>query len=737
MYVKERFILNDYTKDLLQDLEPPFKNNYFGEITYYRTYSRDINGKQENWADSCIRVIEGTFSIRKDHYIKNYISWNEKYWQEYASEMGIALFNLYWSPAGRGVRNMGTDYVYEEGAMCLYNCSATQMHFPYYEDLCWAIDCLMLGVGVGFGLIRNDKIEFKNPKGSYDYVIEDSREGWVDSVRAKLMPYIYGSSMPRFIYDKIRPQGAPIKRFGGTASGPEPLKYYHQQIDKDIELYMTDKYYDSIMLQADLCNQAGIMVVVGNTRRSAEIFDSGINDTTFLNLKDYSKNPRRAEWGWMSNNSVHLEKDQDFERLGEIAKRVIENGEPGYFNLQNFQYGRIGKNDKIRKDKARNMNPCAEIPLEAGFDAQGQRIREVCNVGETYPTRCPDIETWYKGVEYCTNYCSTVALLPTHQPSTNRVVTRNRRIGVGITDFTGWMEEENVSIITKYLRKGYKIIRKINKQLANEAGIPESIRVSTFKPGGTMPRVAGKQPGAGYPNAEWMLRRIRIARNIPIHKLMVEANIPYEADYFSQNTDVFECPVPCGSAPPVEEISVWQQAFNLVLLQREWADNAVSNTLMFRPKWRLTKRFSRIEGINNPFESTKYWLLKNVDHDTYNELMNQFSKYYEEFCHGPWKIKQRLSAQLRADEICIYEYDPKHEEDSIEPLLAAIAPLTKSVSLLPQTDKGVYLQMPEEAITKEEYETRLSRIKKIDWSRLSSSDGIDEKFCNSDTCSME
>lgn len=112
-----------------------------------------------------------------------------------------------------------------------------------------------------------------------------------------------------------------------------------------------------------------------------------------------------------------------------------------------------------------------EIPLEH---------REVCNVAETLPTMCPMIEDWLDACEYATFYCSTVALLPTHQPSTNRVVARNRRIGVSIIDVSGWKEEFGVSKLTRYMRDGYKLIRKVNKRLADEAGVPESIRVTTI-----------------------------------------------------------------------------------------------------------------------------------------------------------------------------------------------------------------------------------------------------------------
>src|SRR5690606_17195977 len=108
MYIKERFSLNG--KEKIKDMKPLFGYNGFGEIVYYRTYSRiKDNGENENWSDTVIRVIEGIFSIRKDWYIKNRIAWDDNHWQEYAFNMAIALFKMEWLPPGRGLWAMGTD----------------------------------------------------------------------------------------------------------------------------------------------------------------------------------------------------------------------------------------------------------------------------------------------------------------------------------------------------------------------------------------------------------------------------------------------------------------------------------------------------------------------------------------------------------------------------------------------------------------------------------------------------
>jgi len=357
MFVKERFELDQYTCDLLLDMEPPFGNS-FGEFLFYRTYSRNIDGHQENWADCIIRVINGVMSIRKDHYVKNHIFWDQKYWKEFSRKLSISAFKMQWLPGGRGLFHCGTEFTYERGSMALYNCSYLDLTDNLGDDIAWLMDCLMLGVGVGFSPIRNDNLKLKNPKGSFEFVIPDSREGWCESEKLLIESYLYGSSKPKMIYDEIRGPDLPIKGFGGLSSGPKPLMEYHKQTEYNLDRHITDKYYDSVILKTDLANQAGVAICAGNIRRSAELAQLSINDPTFKDLKDYNKYPQREAWGWLSNNSVDLEERHDFDKLNEIAERVIIRGEPGIKNLRNFPKGRIGKKDKLRKDIGRNVNPC-------------------------------------------------------------------------------------------------------------------------------------------------------------------------------------------------------------------------------------------------------------------------------------------------------------------------------------------------------------------------------------------
>ena len=599
-----------------------------------------------------------------------------------------------WLPPGRGLWAMGTDFMWERGSMALQNCGYMEVHTS--EDIGWIMDALMCGVGTGFKPERDPELQAYIPSGpTINHLITDDREGWVESVVMLINSYlIEGSNSIDFAYGLIREEGLPIKGFGGTSSGPAPLQTLHDQIRGFMLNYINNPDYDSVRLKMDIVNAVGACVVAGNVRRSAEIALMPIDDPTFMDLKDYDKYPERAAFGWLSNNSVVLEADEDFDYLGDIAARVIKNGEPGFMNMQTLNQGRLGKHDNLREDVATGLNPCGEQPLESG---------ELCCLAETLPTRCPDFQTWFKACEYATMYASTVTLLPTHSTRTNAVIMRNRRIGVSLVDVTGWLEKEGAHNVTKYLRKGYKIVRSVNRWANSEAGIPESIRVTTIKPGGTIPKIAGRTGGIGYPTFGLTLMRVRVAENSTVRPILDAANVPYEPDIHDPKTLVYEWPIDQSSAKPATEASVWEQAMNVIMLQREWSDNAVSNTLYFKPKWVLVKTDTDAAlGEGNYRDGGRYKV----------EMDN-------------WGRKNR------------YDYDPNHEENDLPRLLGMIAPLTKSISLLPHAAVGVYPQSPQTGISQQEYDERLATLKPMDWSRLTNHEPEGENYCQGDACAID
>lgn len=576
MLVEERFYLPEDVRAALRSRPIRWGFGAFSEAVYYRTYSRrKEDGGQETWADTVIRVVEGVMSIRKDHYKKHGIRWDKQYWDAISARMALFMFDMKFLPPGRGLWAMGTDYVFERGSHALNNCGFIEVEDDLGQAAYWLMDSLMLGVGVGFST-NNARLRkaLKPGPNRTVFSIPDSREGWAQSVQMLIDSYFTNddAAIVEFDYSQIRPAGSPIRGFGGTASGPEPLRQLHERIRRFLDDYADEKI-SSTRLIVDVMNAIGACVVAGNVRRSAELATGSIYDKEFLNLKNYELYPERAEIGWMSNNSVVLRESDDFLLLPTIADRIRDNGEPGVINLMNVQkYGRFKEK---WPDRATGFNPCAEIPLES---------YELCNLAEVFPTRCRNEREIYEAMELATIYASTVALLPSHSWETNKVVERNRRIGVSISGIADWVDATNIAHLTRVLRNGYeRVVFPTNRRLADEAQVAPSIRITTVKPSGTISQLAGVSPGMHWPVHRYYIRRMRVSEGSPVAERLIAAGIPYEPDLYSDNTLVFEFPQAAGKGKTrsVADVSIWEQAAMVAFLQREWSDNAVSNTLTF------------------------------------------------------------------------------------------------------------------------------------------------------------
>ena len=387
------FKISDDFIDSYRSKKPPFGysdagGNSVGEITFLRTYSRiKDNGEKETWTDVCERVINGMYSLQKDHCKKNRLPWNDVKAQASAKEAFDRLFNLKWTPPGRGLWVMGTHIVnVQKNSAALQNCafvSTAEMtkHNPA-KPFGFLMEASMLGVGVGFdnkGADKDFTIHEPNFANQVNYVIEDNREGWVESVTLLLNSYLKSDqNYLVFDYSKIRPSGTPIKTFGGTAAGHEPLEKLHNYIRKIFENRKNDKLTRVDI--ADIGNLIGVCVVSGNVRRSAELLIGRLDDKEFLNLKNSSVFPERNSydpkspgWGWMSNNSVETSVGTD---LSDIVDGIALNGEPGVIWLDvSRKYGRLADPVNNKDWRVAGYNPCAEQSLES---------YECCTLVETY-----------------------------------------------------------------------------------------------------------------------------------------------------------------------------------------------------------------------------------------------------------------------------------------------------------------------------------------------------------------
>jgi len=581
------FKLDDSFVSKYEKIRPPFGFNGFGELVYKRTYSRIMeDGKNEEWADTIKRVVNGTYNLQKRWIQERGLEWSDHKAQKSAKEMFDRIFYMKFLPPGRGLWAMGTEITEERGLYAaLNNCafvSTEKIRDEFSKPFKFLMDMSMLGVGVGFDTKGAGEIIVKGPdyRRQKDlFAIPDTREGWVEGTGRLIDSYLMGVNPVEFNYDNLRKKGALINGFGGKSSGPEPLK----ELFSGLEAVLNKEIGKPLGSRAivDIQNLIGRCVVAGNVRRTAEIALGEISDEEFLDLKNYKRNPEREDYGWTSNNSIFAELGMDYH---EIAERIRDNGEPGLIWLENMRkFGRMGDPPNNKDKKVMGCNPCVEQSLES---------YELCNLVETFPQNHKDMKDFLRTLKFAYMYAKTVALGETHWAETNRVLLRNRRIGCSISGVAQFVAEKGLNELKEWLQKGYDIVQHYDKVYSNWMAVPRSIKTTSIKPSGTVSSVAGATPGMHWPISEYYIRRMRLGRNNELIGPLKKAGYSVKNDKKDKSSSVVEFPIHVGERIRSEEkVSMWEQFEMVSFLQENWADNQVSSTIKFDPE----KEGSQIE----------------------------------------------------------------------------------------------------------------------------------------------
>jgi len=356
----QSFRLTQSFLDKYKKIKPNFGFNGLGEFVFMRTYSRITEtGKNETWQQTVQRVVEGIYSIQRQHIEDYNLGWNQTKSQKSAQEMYDRIFNFKMLPSGRSLWAMGTNIIKERGlAEALYSCcflTTENINENPSKPFANAMDFLMCGIGIGADLKGANKIVVKQPhEKTHEFIVPDSREGWVESIELLIDSFFVGKNYV-FDYSLIRKAGEPIRTFGGISAGSKPLRELHKSISKFLTKNIGKPITSKII--ADIFNVIGKAVVSGNIRRSAEILIGSYEDKEFMDLKNYKINPDRRSYGWSSNNSIYADIGMDY---SDSSSRTIKTGEPGYIWIENARkYSRIRATEANYKDKrASGLNPC-------------------------------------------------------------------------------------------------------------------------------------------------------------------------------------------------------------------------------------------------------------------------------------------------------------------------------------------------------------------------------------------
>ena len=553
-----------------------------GYLVYSRSYARALeNGGHEEYWQTCRRVVEGVFTVQLRHCKAYGLPWNGRKAQNSAQEMFERMWQFKFTPPGRGLWAMGTDFVFEKGSACLFNCafrSTKDIDINFSAPFVWIFDMSMMGVGCGFDTEGSKREVFLRlpRKTSESHVVEDSREGWVEITRRVLDAYVGKDTLPEKIdFSQIRPAGSIIKGFGGTCPGSKPLEELIEKLQFHLNNYVReDKAVDATLI-VDITNLIGAAVVAGGIRRTALIALGDFNDVEFRKLKDPVNldNPMLARWS--SNNTLKASLGDNY---NEPAAQTAVNGEPGYYWLDNARrFGRMIDPANDADFRVSGINPCGEICLE---DA------ETCNISETFPSIHDGLEDYLRTLKYAYMYCKTVTLIPTHSEITNQVQMRNRRLGISQS---GIIENINRIGFREHIRwcdEGYKELKKLDRIYSEWLCVPTSRKLTTVKPSGSVSLLPQVTPGIHFPHSQYYIRRVRLSKDSSITQAMIDAGYKVEPDVMQPDyTSVVEIPVQEKHfSARKKDVSMWQQLELAAQMQAYWSDNAVSITVTIKPE---------------------------------------------------------------------------------------------------------------------------------------------------------
>ena len=553
--------------DSYKDKTSPWGFGGLGEVVYLRTYSRPIEelGRNETWTETLVRAINGAADIGTSLNVFE------------AEALFDHMFNLRCSLSGRALWQLGTPLVKKFNATSLNNCYFTNIE--KVEDFELLFEYLMLGGGVGFSVERSKIHDLPKVKAGVsithersndaDIIVPDSRQGWKRLLHSVLKSYFDTGKSFSYSTILIREFGAPLKTFGGTASGPGALIEGINDICKVMQNREGKKLRSIDVL--DICNIIGRIVVSGSSRRSAQIAIGDPDDVLFIRAKNWSTGAIPA-WRANSNNSIYA--DAYDEIMQELWKGYDGSGEPyGLVNRKLARsHGRLG--ERSVDNSIEGFNPCAEIGLSDG---------ESCNLSTIF---LPNVESLEQLKEISTllyKIQKQITRLDYPYAKTNEIVKKNARLGQSITGVLQCSEEK-----VAWLDDAYKHLKAYDEAYSKEKGWPTSVRLTTVQPSGTLSLLPGVTPGIHPGFARFYIRRVRFGASDPLvdacrkrgYKIQWDIGIDGREDHMRYVVD-FPCESPEGAVLAAEMTAIEQLEW-VRKMQTVWADNAVSVTVYYR-----------------------------------------------------------------------------------------------------------------------------------------------------------
>ena len=535
--------------------------------------------RRENWDETVARY----FNFFDEH-IKEVTGYTVT--AEERKQLEEAVLNLDIMPSMRCLMTAGEALKRENVAG--YNCSYVAVDNPRSFDEILYI--LMNGTGVGFSV--ESKYVDQLPVVPEELFptettiqVADSKLGWAKALK-ELIHLLYAGQVPNWDLTKVRPAGAPLKTFGGRASGPGPLdelfKFVVASFRKAAGRKLTTLECHDIV-----CKIAEI-VVVGGVRRSALISLSDLSDDRMRVAKSgdwWKENVQRA----LANNSFVAKEKPD---VGIFMREWLSlyesrSGERGIFSraASKKQAEKFGRRDP---DHDFGTNPCSEIIL---------RSREFCNLTEVVVRGHDTPETLKRKVKLATilgTFQSTLTNFKYLSKKWKENCDEERLLGVSLTgimdnEYTnGTAHRDPVSPVKFYLETMLEELReeavKTNKLWSAKLNIPTSAAITCVKPSGTVSQLVDSASGIHARHSPYYIRTVRADKKDPLAVMMKDMGFPVEDDVTKpEHTYVFSFPVKSPEhAVFRSEVSAIKQLELWLTYQRHWCEHKPSVTISVR-----------------------------------------------------------------------------------------------------------------------------------------------------------
>ena len=589
-------------------------------------YARYIPEKQrrETWEETVGRYVD---------------YWGDKLPEADAKEARKAIENLEVMPSMRALMTAGD--ALDRDNVAGFNCSYMPIDHPKaFDEMMYVLMC---GTGAGFSVER--QYIQKLPEVAEDFHetdsvihVSDSKIGWAKAYR-ELIAMLYSGQVPKWDVSGVRPSGAPLKTFGGRASGPEPLEDLFR-FTVDIFRAAAGRKLSSVECH-DVCCKIAQIVVVGGVRRSALIGLSNLTDDRIRRAKSgqwWIDNPQRG----LANNSACYTEKPDFEAFLNEWTSLYESrsGERGMFSRVASQK-QAAKNERRDATYDFGTNPCSEIIL---------RPYQFCNLSEVVvrpDDTLPDLKRKVRVAAVLGTLQATLTNFRYLRKIWETNTKEEALLGVsltGIMDHPVLSGREDSDKLKKWLKALREEAVATNKAHADRLGINASTAITAVKPSGTVSQLVDSASGIHPRFSRHYIRRVRGSSDDPLCAVLEAAGVPVENDVMSPNTKVFsfpmeapDCAVLASDMGAMEQLELWE------IYQDYWCEHKPSMTCYYRDdeflevgQW-LYNKFDKISGISFlPYSDHNYQQApyEAIDKSTYNKLCKDFPKDFS------WDIEE-------------------------------------------------------------------------------------------------